>query len=86
MITFYVSNPGGPQSEQVTYSISPTKLHTGKNYSRFQTIGSLGFKILQGIAIGPIHNILKVFQDTRHPLEVIQVAPEPLLDQLSMFV
>ena len=68
------------------YTTVPTKLDTGKNYSRIQTIGSLGFKILQNIAIGPTHNILKAFQDTCHPLEVIQVAPEPLLDQLSRFV
>ena len=59
---------------------------TGKNLSWTQTIGHSGFKFLHNIAISLQHNISKAFQDTCHPLEVIQVAPEPLLDQLSRFV
>ena len=64
-------------SQNLTPEPSPTK--TLSDIINCQLQQSLNPKV-------SIHTILKAFHDTCNPLEVIQVAPEPLLDQLSRFV
>ena len=68
------------------YSMLPIIFYTGKYWCRIQTIVCSGFKFLHNIARWSPHNMLKAFNDTCHPHEVIQVSPEPLLDQSRRFV